>query len=298
MSKTFGASSDFPLDSVIIHEEIHEYMKNIQVKEDIITRAAKKLEDSGKYPNPQVIANIIVREFTIAKTTINEDRKKAVKVLSKSYIYSVLDEKYKRDYKKPKDTPVDLIEEVFFRIEDIHKDIAKISSDIIKKCRADEKVKAAVTEAINEFIHSLHEENTTDELKKQLSKVGQIKDLILLLKNSQNDINYIKEIADYREKLEPFMKLRLKMMFLDGSFCGQLATKLKMSSKWMTKVKNDDSMLDILKSIKGCPSCGFNMAEWFKKATYANEHMCEVPEIPKHKTTCDKCNKKIPTLKN
>jgi len=91
------------------------------------------------------------------------------------------------------------------------------------------------------------------------------------------------------------MKVRLKMMFFDNHFA-DIGKKIKYSSKWMSQIGKDTGLMAIVEKLRCCPSCGWDMSEWFIKASKAVEEMMPIPEpeIPERK--CPDCKNVIPPI--
>lgn len=285
MQKSYSFRSRQLSDEAILRDEIAE-MKDITAsKEKIIKQAAEKLAKSGKYDDDlTVICSRLVKVWS---------------EISKSYIAKVLPDTYKRPYiKKEEDVAADLFEEILFRFEDIHNELAKISADLIKKCRDDENVKKDLEQALAQSIHDFHEypDAYLKDLKKQLSTIRQLENLIEFLKKQENDIDYIKELIDYREKLDPFMKLRLKMMFFENHFIS-LGKKIHYSDKWMSITNRDETAMKIVGELRCCPACGYDMSEWFVKAKIAYEKGQPIPEPKVPDRKCQECGKPVIIIK-
>ena len=277
-------------DEDILADEVQE-MKGVDIKkEEIINRAAEKLEKSGKYDND--LTDICARI------------QKLWPKISKSHITETLDGKYVRAYeKKEPNTPEGLFEEILFVMEDLHNDLAKISADIVKKCREDPDVRKKVEQSLVDSIHKMHTnlDEFINDFRNKLSNVGQLKDFLEFLKSEQTDIDYIKTLTDYREKLDIWFKVRLRMMFTEQHLA-ELGKDIHYSSKWMSAIKKDEnialidkqteytSIEGIINKLRMCPACGHDMAEWFIKAVIADEKGRPVPKpkVPK-KIMCATC---------
>lgn len=272
-------------DYDILKEERKE-MQTLDIsKEKIIIQAANKLEVSGKYAHdPKVICS------RICKLWPN---------ISKSYITEILPDPYKRDYKeKVEDVPRDKFEEILFLFEEVHTDLGKISADIIKKCRDNPKIKKQIESVLTESIHDLHTnlDKYMEGIRHELSAIGQLENLVEYLQNISINVGLIKEKTDFREKLDTFMKIRLKIMFMEEHFA-HIADKLHYSSKWISAIDKNEKIPDnkkasefvsidrIIQELRCCPACNFDISDHINRGKVALEKGLPIPKprIPKKK---------------
>lgn len=258
-------------DDEILYELDQEMQKLKSDKEKIIKQAATLLEESGKYKDDlTVIASKIHHKWDW---------------ISKSYIYDILPDKFKRPYTKKEDAIAeDIVDEILLLMADQLEELSQICNDIFKKCKEDQNVKNDVSEALKQAIHQTHTnlDKFVEKLRKELSTIGQLQNLLEFVKNQQTDIDYIKTLTDYRENLDVFFKIRLKLTFVQEHLA-DVGKKIHYSSKWMSATKRDPLLDNLIQKFRFCPCCGWDMAEWFIKSSIAESKGRKIPEpqVPK-----------------
>ena len=259
--QTFAALS--LTDNELLHEEISDMEKVTADKNAIILRAAGKLKESGKYDkDPTAICSRLVKIWG--------------KVISASHIRETLPEDFKRPYTKPEDesVPETTVQEIFALMSECHSDLGKVASDILAKIKDNPDIEEQITESLTKInITELH--NLVSKLS-QINTTGDLKKYIKLLKKFSIDIGLIKEYTDFREKLDAFLKIQLKLMFMTDSL-SNVGKKIHYSSKWMSATEKSTELDLLIAKLQRCPHCGHNLADWFNKARIAAQRGDEIP---------------------
>lgn len=253
-------------DEKICETEINLYMNSMATKESIINDAAVKLNNSEKYKTFQ-IANRIVKLFPDWK---------------RSTIYNALDEMYKRNYDTDDDTDdektLTLFEEVFYHLIDTTDNIKKFSKTVIKRANESEKMMKELEDALNESIHNMHSDDLIDSIKSELSKIRQITDLVEFTKSLAFESQLLADKIDSRQKIDMGLKLGLKLK-LTQHLPRELAKKLKISREWVSKIDNDDTILDFIEKVPNCPKCAFNFSDYINACKLAETKGMPLPTI-------------------
>ena len=272
-------------DEKILSEEIALMATLLNGKEKIIKQAALTLERSGKYSE----------DLTIICSRL---KKLWGKHISNSTINNSLDEKYKRPYeKKTIDTPKSLVEEILFRFQDQNKQMDKILTSVIKKVKADLQVAEIVEQALVNSIHDLHtnpSEFIIHSLQNKISKIGDLKQLLKFIKSEQVNLDHLEKMVDWRQRLDEFMKIRIRMIFFTEHLA-KIGNDMHYSAKWISAITRDESIPDfekdsefkatqmLVQGYRNCPACNWDMADWFNKANIA-ESNGEPIQMPKHRS--------------
>lgn len=303
MSKTENTSQGFMLnelpDEKILSEEISLMATLLTGKERIIRQAAKKLDKSGKYSDDvSVICSRLKKLWGkhISNSTINGALE------GKEY------EIYKRPYeKKSPETPETLLEEILFRFQDQNKQMDKILTSVIKKVKQDPKTQQIVEQALVNSIHELHTNPSgfiIDSLSSRISKIGDLKSLLKFIKSEQVNIDHLEKMVDWRQRLDEFMKVRIRMIFFTEHLA-KIGNDMHYSAKWISAITRDDSIPNIEKdsefkatqllinTYRNCPACNWDMADWFNKAHIAEQQGVEIPMPESRKLKCIDCKNSI-----
>lgn len=263
MSEQFGIQE--LSDERICKDEIKLYKNSMLNKKDIITAAAIKLEKSEKYKTHE-IANRIVKLFTDWK---------------KSTIYNVLDSKYTREYKtepQNKQDKMSLFEEVFVHLIDSCDNLKKFATAVIKRANESEQSRIALEATLTESIHNMHDDDLIESLKLELSKIRQLTDLVEFIKFISFESQLLSDKTDSRQKIDMALKIGLKLKLVQH-LPRELATKLKISPKWLSQIDNDNSVIELLDKIPHCPKCDFDFSDYINKCKLAESKNLPIPQI-------------------
>jgi hypothetical protein len=269
-------ANTFETDEIICRSEIEEMNIQKNRKDEIIRTAAIKLENSGKYDGK-----------------LDEICPRIQKLwgwISKSHISNILDDKYKREYSKKESDIIDsLLDEILWTTDEILQGFSKVVNAIRKKSRSDPNIKSQIEESLMNSIHDIHSSNFIPDLQKQMSKIGQLQSLLNYLKKELVNMEYMQDCVDWREKLDNFMKIRLRMIFVERHF-SDVAKTLHISSKWASKIGRDPKILAFIESCQNCPKCQFNIGEYYNKSIIAQEKGIEIDSltVPEIKCDCEK----------
>jgi len=251
-------------DEKICEDEIKLYNSSMSTKSEIITAAALKLENSKKYKTNE-IANKILNLFPDWK---------------KSTIYNSLNSEYKREYttEQPDGHKTTLFEEVFLHFIDSSDNLKKFANAVIKRANESESLRKELETTLTESIHNMHADDIINSLKLELSKIKQLTDLVEFVKTIAFESQLLADKTDSRQKIDMALKVGLKLK-LTQHLPRELATKLKISPKWLSQIDNDHKVLDFLETVPCCPKCAFNFTDYLNKCKLAEQKGFKVPKI-------------------
>jgi len=251
-------------DEKICEDEIKLYNTSMATKSEIIQAAASKLENSQKHKT-QEIANKILNLFPDWK---------------KSTIYDSLDSKYKREYttETTNEHKTTLFEEVFLHLIDSSNNLKKFANAVIKRANESEAFRNELETILTESIHNFHVDDTLNSLKQELSKIRQLTDLVEFVKSIAFESQLLADKTDSRQKIDMALKIGLKLKLIQH-LPRELATKLKISPKWIAQIDNDTKVLDFLESVPCCPKCEFNFTDYINQCKIAEQKGLPTPQI-------------------
>ena len=211
----------------IISEEIKQYRtiqrNNTETVSDLIKSSAKKLADSGVVEQNQI--------SRILKGRFNDH---------KSWVEKVLPAEYKLVTKpKQADEPKTELQELFYLSKELYKEKAELSAKIYHLLK--------------------HEENFEETIQAEKEQiVGSIEEI----KAEFAEIEVLKKQIDKRELLHGWNKVIVRKMALENTL-HHVSSKFDQSAKWIKHINEDSKLTKLLDEINSCPSCGWEISQWF-----------------------------------
>lgn len=252
-------------DEIICQDELQLYHNSMATKESIINAAAIKLNNSEKYETFQV-ANRLTKLFPDWK---------------RSTIYNALDDMYKRNYEKDidnDDEKITLFDEIFYHLIDSSDNLKKFAKSVIKRANESEEMKQTLTDILTDSIHNMHQDELIQNIKSELSKIRQLKDLAEFVKTLAFESQLLADKTDARQKIDMALKVGLKLK-LTQHLPRELAIKLKISPKWLSQIDHDETILSFIETVPNCPKCAFNFSEYINNCNTAQSKGLPIPEI-------------------
>jgi len=225
-----------------------------EVLEPIYLSAARKLVSSGVVESEQDACARLTKIF-------GPDHERNIQ--------RWLPEQYKRSYVKDesKEVPRNIQEESLKLMRDVLSDMLEAISTIYRKVREEPQG----TEKYNGLIQILTE---------QFRSLSDMEKYVTELKNMSVELAYMKELQDERQKIGAYEKMMLKVQLLFFNK-DHVAKTIQFSSKWIKNgVEKDEELQKALDTIRKCPQCCFDIADWFNKAKIRHDKGLPIPEPP------------------
>ena len=279
-------------DDVIIRIEMAELEAMAEEqdsrKRDLVLAAAEKLAE--KYAGDTTVVSAKLQALLSNDRRIGD--RKIYGTVSKSYISDILPPEYKRAYAVPEprdDTPLNAMEEMLARAADLAKSIGVIMQDTLTELQdlrqsgrpgdfeLYEKAIASATEIMTHEFHA----KMMEDLRRQLSTIGQLGDFVAFLKNMEVEVAALRRLADKRHKFSTAAKILLRMVFTFRSYdhvASTLSDARRYGGKWLSAINRDPELSRFLKSVR-CPHCKFDFEKWIEKAKLAQECGIDMPPI-------------------
>lgn len=225
-----------------------------EVLEPIYMSAAKKLIESGAVENERDVSAKLSKIF-------GPDHERNIR--------RWLPSQYKHDYvlDESRDAPRNLEEELLKSMKDLLSDMEEAINTLFRKIRDEpqntEKYQGLVKIITEQFGNSAEIQNYVNELK-----------------NMSVELAYMKELQDERQKIGAYEKMMLKVQLLFFNK-DHVAKTIQFSSKWIKNgVEKDEELQKALETIRKCPHCMIDIADWFNKAKIRHDKGLPIQEPP------------------
>ena len=221
--------SSYESDKTILFEQVLKIdmiVGELQ-KSNLIKNAALLLEESHKYDDDiSVICSRLKKVFGGK--------------ISNSFINQELPQKYKRSIRKlddDDDTPLDIYEEIIFQLEDQAETLYNLAKDLRQKSK-NKETKQAMKESLDDLVHDFHANplNYMKALNIKFSTDGDLKKLLKVIKLLSAEMETIKEMTDYRVRMDIYLQIHCKILLLQGWTYNGLAKKIHYSKKWISTI--------------------------------------------------------------
>ena len=263
-------------DDVIIKDETDELTEIIQGthkrKSEIILQAAKKLEE--KYPDTHVIASRITKIWN--KLDIHPDT-----------IHKALPEKYKRVYTKPDPIKPTELQAIFYEIQTVFSQAAKLYGVYASKIENDPKLKEIVLKELETYhFHAASIREVVKEVVDQFQNILDFKSWYSFIQQLGIECEAIERLMDERQKFPMAWKFNLKILMVVRSY-NHLATLLidnkKNGAKWLSKIDSNKDIDKLFKAAYSCPKCDFDGRQYYEELKIALEKDLPIPKIGSRK---------------
>jgi len=225
-----------------------------EVLEPIYLSAAKKLIQSGAVEQESDVSAKLSKIF-------GPDHERNIR--------RWLPAQYKHDYviDETKEHPRNIEEELLKLLGILHGEMTEAINTLFRKVHEEPKD----TEKYQGLMQIIHEQfGNSAEIPKYMDKV----------QNMIVELAYIKELQDERQKIGAFEKMMLKVQLLFFNK-DHVAKTIQFSSKWIKNgVEKDEELQKALDTIRKCPQCCFDIADWFNKAKIRHDKGLPIPEPP------------------
>ena len=277
-------------DRAIINDDLIAlrslYGKDGQKKADLIVRCAEALAKQRYSADPSKVCGALVR-ILCRDRRLGDDRDDGIEyaICSKTYVYDLLPDDYKRDYTAAPEAAdcVGNVEQWLAAVANGCESTAKAADKMLRDYRK-ERAKDTASQKYRDMIKDGETAigETAEHLQHHVSTIEGMgaADLVGWVSGLVAEAEALQKQKDGRVKLDTLSKLNVGMMTAIRPL-SEVAARLKaagvpVSEKWLAAMR-DDPDLAKFRSLVHCPSCGMDTAAWMEKARAAVDNGVDVP---------------------